>query len=401
MNDPSRVRVTGPMAGFADGYRAELEDREYAPATVALKLQLMAELSRWLEARGLGAGDLTPGRVEEFFAMRRERVRVLFVSPLALGLLLDHLRDVGVLAVPTPAPPTPLEVMLGRYRVYLAQERALGERTIVRYVDVARRFLMRSSTGGGVDLGRVSGRDAVRFLTEEGARCSSAWAKAVAVVLRSFLGFLYLEGLIDGPLAQAVPTPAGWSATVLPEALKPAEVSSLLVSCDRRSVAGRRDYAVLLLLVRLGLRAGEAAGIELDDIDWRGGELRICGKAGRVDVLPLPVEVGRALADYVRMGRPRVGHRVVFCRICAPHTPLVPSAVTQIVYRCCDRAGLRRVGSHRLRHTAATRMLGGGASLPEIGQVLRHTSTATTAIYAKVDRRALSGLAQSWPGGAV
>ena len=250
MNEPSRVRVTGAMVGFADGYRAELEDREYAPATVALKLQLLAELSRWLEARGLGAGDLTPERVEEFLAMRRARVRVLFVSPLALGLLLDHLRDVGVLAIPTPAGPTPLEVMLGRYRVYLAQERALGERTIVRYVDVARRFLLRSSEGGGVDLGRVSGRDAVRFLTEEGARCSSAWAKAVAVALRSFLGFLYLEGLIDGPLAQAVPTPAGWGATVLPEPLKPAEVSSLLASCDRRSVAGRRDYAVLLLLVQ-------------------------------------------------------------------------------------------------------------------------------------------------------
>ncbi|MBK6969359.1 MAG: tyrosine-type recombinase/integrase [Candidatus Microthrix sp.] len=154
-------------------------------------------------------------------------------------------------------------------------------------------------------------------------------------------------------------------------------------------------------LVRLGLRTGEVAGIELDDIDWRGGELHIRGKAGRVDVLPLPVEVGRALAEYVRTGRPRVGHRVVFCRIGAPHTPLVPATVTQIVYRCCDRAGLRRVGSHRLRHTAATHMLGGGASLPEIGQVLRHTSTATTAIYAKVDRRALSGLAQSWPGGAA
>lgn len=247
----------------------------------------------------------------------------------------------------------------------------------------------------------MTARGAVRFLTEESAGFSSGWAKAVAVGLRSLLRFLHLEGLIDGPLNQAVPTPAGWSASALPEPLKPADVSLLLASCDRQSVAGRRDYAVLLLLARLGLRAGEVAGLDLSDTDWRGGSLRVRGKGRRVDVLPLPADVGRALADYVRKGRPRAGHRDVFCRVLAPHTPVAPTTVTQIVYRSCDRAGLCRVGAHRLRHAAATEMLGAGASLSEIAQILRHSSTTTTALYAKVDRRTLNDLAQPWPGGAA
>lgn len=288
-----------------------------------------------------------------------------------------------------------------RYRRYLLQERGLGERTAVRYVYVAGRFLAAYSRAGNLDLESVSASAAPTFLAVEGATHSAGWTKAVAVALRSLLRYLRFEGLISGPWDQVIPAPAGWSRASLPRTLKPAEMAALLGSCDRSSATGRRDYAVLLLLARLGLRAGEVAVMELTDVDWRGGTLCIRGKGPRVDLLPLPADVGRALAGYVRRGRPSVGQGAVFRRIGAPHSPLNPVTVTGIVYRACERAGVPRVGAHCLRHFAATQMLRGGASLPEIAQVLRHHSPVTTAIYAKVDRLALAALAQPWPGGTA
>ena len=401
MNDPLRVRVTGPLARHAAGFRAELVARGYAPGSQALQLQLAAELSRWLEAQGLGVSDLTSERVEQFFQMRRARVRVLYVSPRALRVLLDHLGQAGVLPVPVPAGPSPLEVFLDRYHGYLLRERGLAERTAVRYVHVARRFLAGCSRHGDAGLEGVSAESAVRFLTAECAVRSTGWARCVAVALRSLLRFLHMEGLIGQPLAQAVPTPAGWRLAGLPKALAPAALSALLAGCDRESAAGRRDYAVLLLLARLGLRAGEVAALQLADVGWREGQLRVSGKGRRLDLLPLPPDVGRALADYVQKGRPRVAGGALFRRAVAPHRALAATTVTGIVYRACDRAGLPRAGAHRLRHTAATQMLRAGASLPDIAQVLRHASTASTAIYAKVDRQALAPLARPWPGGAA
>jgi integrase/recombinase XerD len=399
MNDPSKVRVTGPLAGYVGGFRAELEARGYRPGTIANQLLLMAELSRWLDAHDHAVGDLTSERVEQFFATRRARVRVLYVSSRALRGLLDHLQGVGALRASEPVEPTPLELLLSRYHRFLLQERGLVKGTAARYVHIARKFFATCSRDATFDLGQVSAPAAVAFLIAEGGVRSAAWSKAVAVALRSLLRFLHVEGLIEAPLADAVPTPASWRAAALPEALEPSQLAALLASCNRRSVAGRRDYAVQLLLGRLGLRAGEVAGLELADVDWREGTIRVRGKGRRVDVLPLPADVGRALADYVRRGRPRTDHRAVFCRIGAPHGPLSPTSVTGIVYRSCDRAGLARVGAHRLRHGVATHMLRGGASLPDIAQVLRHASIATTAVYAKVDHLALGDLAQPWPGG--
>jgi integrase/recombinase XerD len=401
MNDPLRVRVPGPLARHAAGFRAELVARGYAPGSQALQLQLAAELSRWLEAQGLDVSDLTSECVERFFQMRRARVRVLYVSPQALRVLLDHLGQVGVLPAPVSAEPSPLEVFLDRYRGYLLRERGLEQRTAARYVHVARRFLTSCARHGDAGLAGVNAEAAVRFLTAECAARSPGWARCVAVALRSLLRFLHVEGLIGQPLAQAVPTPAGWRLAGLPKALAPAALSALLAGCDRQSAAGRRDYAVLLLLARLGLRAGEVAALQMADVGWREGRLRVRGKGRRVDLLPLPPDVGRALADYVRNGRPQAAGGTVFRRIVAPHGPVAPTTVTGIVYRACDRAGLPRAGAHRLRHTAATQMLRAGASLPEVAQVLRHASTASTAIYAKVDRQALAALARPWPGGAA
>jgi integrase len=214
------------------------------------------------------------------------------------------------------------------------------------------------------------------------------------------LRYLHVAGLISAPLVWAVPSVADLRDRSLPRGLERAAVRRLLASCDRRRLVGRRDYAILLLLSRLGLRAGEVAGMRLDDVDWRRGELLVRGKGNRQDVLPLPVDVGEAMVSYLRR-RPRCECRALFLRVTAPRAAMDRCTVAWVVRAACDRAGLPRVGAHRLRHTAATEMLRAGASLAEIGQVLRHRELKTTTIYAKVDRKALRPLARPWPVSAA
>ena len=238
------------------------------------------------------------------------------------------------------------------------------------------------------------------FCARELPRRSRAGAADLATALRSFLRFLHVEGLVAAPVAQAVPAVANRKGRGLPRALPPATVTRLLASCDRRTRLGRRDYAMLMLLARLGLRAGEVASLSLDDLGWRAGELIVHGKGGRDDRLPLPCDVGAALAAYLR-SRPRADTRAVFLRATAPAGAITSAAVTWAVYNACDRSGVPRAGAHRLRHSLATQMLAAGSSLTEVGQVLRHARVATTAIYAKVDYRALDALVLPWPGGGA
>jgi site-specific recombinase XerD len=219
--------------------------------------------------------------------------------------------------------------------------------------------------------------------------------------LRAWLRFLHVAGMTPVSLAGSVPAVAGWSGTSLPRAMNPTSVKALLGSCDRRTVKGRRDLAVLTVMARLGLRVSEVAALELADVDWRGGQILIRGKASRVERLPLPVDVGQALADYVQRGRPRGEHRELFLRMVAPHGAVTASAVKVIVHAACARVGLPPLGAHRLRHTVASDLLRHGAGLPEIGQVLRHRSIAATAIYAKTNTVALRQLARPWPGDAA
>jgi site-specific recombinase XerD len=304
----------------------------------------------------------------------------------------------GVAPAPTPVVAQgPLEELLDDYRRYLRAERALSDHTVLdAYVPAARLFLAGWESPDGLELERLSAADVSVFLARECPKRSVSGARDLVCALRSLLRYLHLAGLIDVPLVWAVPSVADLRDRSLPRGLEPAAVKQLLASCDRRTLVGRRDYAVLLLLARLGLRAGEVAAIELDDIDWRAGLLLVRGKGSRQDVLPLPVDVGEALVSYLR-GRPRCESRALFLRVVAPRERLDRCTVAWVVRAACDRAGLPRVGAHRLRHTAATEMLRAGASLPEIGQVLRHREQKTTAIYAKVDRKALRALARPWP----
>jgi integrase/recombinase XerD len=217
--------------------------------------------------------------------------------------------------------------------------------------------------------------------------------------LRSFLRFCYLEGRIDADLSAAALTITGRRRSSLPKGISRPDADALLRSCDRRRAIGRRDYAVLLSLLRLGLRAGEVATLTLDDVDWRAGEIVVHGKGGRLDRLPLPGDVGQAMVAYLQRGRPSSGHRELFLRALAPTGPLAGGGVSWIVRRACRRAGTPEVGAHRLRHTAACEMIAAGIPLPEIGAVLRHRSRASTALYARVDLDALRSVALPWPGG--
>jgi integrase/recombinase XerD len=401
MGHPSRVRVPGPLAGYADGFAARLADLGYTPLSAANQLRVMARLSRWLAERGLGPGDLSADRVEAFLCWCRARGYTCWLSARGVAPLLGFLRGLGVAPGPRcESPATAAEALLGRYRTYLARERGLAASTIGYYSAEARLFLDRVA---GADLGGLAGLAAgevSRFVSAECRGRSTGSAKILVTALRSLLRFLLLDGLVAADLAAAVPAVAGWRGGGLPKALPEGRVSAVLGACDRQTAVGARDYAVVMLLARLGLRACEVAALELDDIDWRAGTVTVRGKGRRDEQLPLPWDAGQALAGYLREGRPAgAASRRVFLASRAPGGGLSADAVKGIVRQRCRAAGLAPFGSHRLRHTAATRMLRAGSPLAEVGQVLRHRSAATTAIYAKVDHAALSQLAMPWPGG--
>jgi site-specific recombinase XerD len=398
MRDPLRVRVGGPLAPFAAGFVEELGRRGYARLSVVAQMQLVAHLSRWMAAHEVAAGELSPVHVERFIEARRAAGYRHFLMVSSLAPVLGYLRELDVTAAPASVSPvSPVELLVERYRGYLTVERGLAATTVRLYERVARRFLGAVPAPAGVlDLAGLTGGRVGGFVLAECGRCGPGSAGNVVVALRSLLRFLHVEGLTGGELAAAVPAVAP-RPRGLPRALAPRAVARLLASCDRRSAKGRRDFAVLMVLSRLGLRAAEVSAIELGDVDWRAGELVVRGKARRRDRMPLPVDVGEALAAYLQRGRSRIDSERLFMRVVAPIAPLTSDAVSEIVRHACRRSGLPVVGAHALRHTAATETLRAGGSLAEIGQLLRQQTAFTTAIYARVDRAALRELARPWP----
>jgi site-specific recombinase XerD len=358
----------------------------------------MAHVSRWLAGKSLSEKKLTPERIEEFLAARRAAGYVQWRSPKGVAPLLAYFRGLGVAPVSdATTPSTPAESLLEGYGTYLVEERGLAPGTVRGYLDVARLFLKTRPPVAGLDLEELTASEVIGFVTAECRHRGTGSARYVVTGLRALLRYCYIEGITARPLAEAVPTVAGWRLAALPRAIERDEVAALLRSCDRRTTFGRRDFAVLTLLVRLGLRAGEVAGLLLDDIDWRRGELLVRGKGPKDERLPLPADVGEAIAGWLRRGRPRCAAREVFTRVRAPHRGLTSQGISAIVGAAARRAGLGGVHAHRLRHTAATEMLRSGAGFQEIGQVLRHQSVLTTSIYAKLDRSSLRELAKPWP----
>lgn len=290
--------------------------------------------------------------------------------------------------------------MIERYRRWLCDERGLAPQTVLRYLRTARRFLVEQASGvDGPALEVLTGAHVNAFLLAECTRVSTGSAKGRVAELRSMLRFLYLHGLTPMRLGSSVPPVGGWRLSGLPaRALDPADVSGLLDSCDLASANGRRDFAMLTLIARLGLRSVEVARLELGDLDWRGGQLLVRGKGPRQDRLPLPVDVGAALVACLRDRPGGVAARQVFLTQRGPRAPIRPDLVGDVVERACRRAGVEPAGPHRLRHGLARELLRQGAGLMAIRQVLRHQDLASTALYAKVDLDTLRTVAQPWPG---
>ncbi len=392
---------SGPLGPHVDAFARQLQELGYASTTSQQKLGVVAAFSRWLERRKLPVSEVDEQIVVKYLA-RSARPG----DSATLADLLEALRQAGVVPRPTREGD---ETQLGRlereFGRYLAVERGLSRASLKNSLPFVRSFLAHRFGSSPIVMDDVRAPDVTRFLLRKLQTLGVSRAKLMVGALRSFFRFLRWRGDIAIDLASSVPKVADWRLSALPKSLPVDEVGRLISSCRRETITGQRDYTVLLLLARLGLRAGEVVAMTLDDIDWEAGELTVRGKGGREDRLPIPRDVGQAMATYLRQGRPQnCSTRRFFVRRRAPRRGFASSvAVCTIVRRALERAGIAspRKGAHLLRHSLATEMLRKGASLGEIGEILRHRSVDTTAIYAKVDLVALRALAQPWPSGGA
>jgi site-specific recombinase XerD len=391
------------LGPYIESYDAEMRGEGYARHTRELQTRLVADFGCWLARRGIQAQNITVELFRPYLRARARRRRPTRNDLPALQRLLELLRRQGVVAAAALPVTTPAQRLQSEFRFYLRQERALASTTQAAYTAFVSEFLTERFGTGSVDLSRLCAADVTRFVRRRASTIQSKRVQLMTTALRSFLRFARYRGDIDKDLAACIPAVANWKQSTLPRALPPDQVEQVLNSVDRKTAMGRRDYAILLILARLGLRAGEIRALTLEDLDWKQGLITVRGKAGRFSQLPLPKDVGAAIADYLRHGRPTANSRFVFLRAKAPTGGFQgQSGVGSMVRHALERAGIDcpRKGAHQFRHALACQMLKQGASLSEIGELLRHRSPQTTAIYAKVDLDSLASLALSWPGGA-
>lgn len=399
----SRLHIDGPLVPFLRPYMDHLAEQGFSQVSFLKKTLLMSEFSKWLKEKNLGAGDISADHASAFMRQRGRSHKILPGDSFALAGVLTWLKERRVVGSPIRAELSEQDRLLQQYSKYLQEERGLERTSISQYTGCVREFLQHSCPGKRVQLSTLRPADVFGFVRRYAPRKRTfSRGKAAATALRSFLRFARLRGHIDIDLAAAVPAVPGWSMASIPRAM-PLQVVRRVLTCSRRrrTPVGLRDHAILLLLARLGLRAREVILLKLDDIDWRGGCLRVQGKGRQERPLPMPADVGEAIATYLRNGRPTTTDRRVFQCVRAPLRGLGGStAVAQILRRALMRTGiaLPRKGTHQFRHALATEMLHKGMSLTEIGQLLRHRSPDATRRYAKVDLRALREVAMPWPG---
>ena len=395
----------GPFAACLGPFAQSRSAEGYAQDSIHRQVLLAAGFSHWLKQQGVALRHVSPDHPSRYLRERARRLRPYPGDAAALRQLLDFLRRGGVIAAEKIAAPrlTPAERCAHAYAQYLRDARALARTTIVNYVPFIRGFLTDRFGAGPVRLARLNASDVVRFVQQQAPQLHLKRAKLLTSALRSFLRYARYRGEVALNLAAAVPIVANWSMPSIPRAIGANQVRQLLASINRRTAIGRRDYAIVLLLARLGLRSGEVAFLELEDIDWDIGQVSVRGKRDERSALPLPADVGAAIATYLRHGRPRSTSRRVFLRSKAPIRGFLSQcAIGSIIRHALQRAGIQAptTGAQQFRHALATQMLRHGASLTEIGEVLRHRNPQTTTIYAKVDLTALRTLALPWPGGA-
>lgn len=391
-------RVAGPFRPHALGYFEYVQALGYTAQSAAWQVWVMARFSQWLESAEVAPMALNEAHIEQFLAHHRASHYQQPIGRRRLEPLLQYLRRQRLVPEAQPAALTPMQAFLQQYQNFLQMRRNLAPRTIEGHVQTAQRFLAPwAEQNPSVTFGALSAVAVTTFLLRDSERLSTGAAKNVLHQLRSLLRFAHQMGCLPHDLAVTVPPVASWHATRLPPILSSRDVETLLAVCAPAPAPGRRDYAVLLLLARLGLRAHEVSRLTIDDLDWRAGELVVSGKNRRVDRLPLPTDVGAAIAAYLQHERPKTSSRQLFLNVRAPHHGMSRGGVFLVVTRACRRSGLALMGPHRLRHALATTMLQHGANLPTIGQILRHRDLQSTAVYAKVDRAALRTVAHPWP----
>jgi integrase/recombinase XerD len=402
-------RVEGPLAPVAVGFWVHLRERGYSPARVRARMRLMLELSRWMDERRVGLAELGAGMLETLAADARvERQREghwcpgRWYSRASERDVLAYLRELGIVELAVVPVPTQVDLLVARFVEYLARERGTTNRTSVYWYErISRSFLTDRFDPDTGALASLTAEDVSGFLLRECVTCSRWVGMQLVTCLRGLLRFLLVDGLIDEDLAAAVPRLPAWSLVRLHKAMSAEDATRIVQSCDRSTPVGCRDYAILMVLSRMGLRGCEVSRLLLEDIDWRAGEVIVRGKRQYHERLPLPVDIGEALVDYLRHGRPESTDRHVFLTAIRPHVALRQEeygVVGRIVTRASERAGLGHVGVHRLRHTVATEALQAGAPLEEIASLLRHRDWVTTMGYAKVDWVRLRELARPWPG---
>lgn len=394
----TRLRKT-PLGPWLDGFVARLRHLGYPQWSQRSCVVLAADLGRWMIGRGITVTDLCENVVATYVLDRvtqRDRRRV------AVTHFLAHFRAEGVVPIATVVVDTsPITAVCGEYAADLREVRGAAKGTIVGYVAVIREFLQIRFGGKCVNLDELDPADIGRFMTARSSELSSKRLEYLASALRSFLRHAFARSAMTKDLSTAVLGPRKRHPPSVPGYLSVEEVERLLTAVDPNTLSGSRDRAILVLISRLGLRAGEVAGLELEDIRWRSAEIVVRGKGSFVDRLPLPPDVGEALANYLARHRPKSLERRVFLRLCAPIRAIGGrEAVSCVVRAWLQRADLHpsHTGAHVLRHSLGTRMMRSGATLAEIGEVLRHHSPGTTETYAKVDFEALRALAPAWPG---
>lgn len=399
MKRRSRVSVSGPLAEFAVGFAGRLAGWGYSPSGAEAQLYLMKHLSVWLAAEGFSVNDLTAEVVARYFVVRRGRYRQ-FRSVRALVPLLRFLAERGVVPVASVVVPVdPHEVLLGRFAVYLTNQRGLAPATVCSYLSQVRPFLSWQADLPDVRWASLTAHQIDQFVIMRATGQRPRSVQIGLTAIRAVLRWLFVEGLAPPGLADLIGSVASWTPTTVPKALTAEQVTGLLSGLSSDPVARYRDEAMVALMWRMGLRAGEVAALRLEDIDWPRGVMLVRGKGDRHEQVPISVDVGDLLVAYLRQARPRgKPARQVFLGIDAPHHRLGSAAVTCVVMRAAARGGVPApCAAHRLRHTAACRVLSGGGGLVEAGQLLRHASAAATAVYARCDLSALRVIARAWP----
>jgi site-specific recombinase XerD len=392
------------LSEHLDAYATAIAQQGYARHSIRTQVVVIADFSRWLQQRHIGLQDLDGKVVDRFVRHHQQQTGIRRGDAGILHRFLAMLCQTGVVEQRQElSVQNPRQKITDAFRRYLLQERGLSRATLQNYVPFIDQFLAERFRNQTLNLSALRAADVTGFVQRHAHQFSPGRAKLLVTALRCFCRYLRHCGEIAVDLAGCVPAVPNWSRSTLPKFLPPGTVQRVLSRCDRQTPLGRRDYAILLLLARLGLRGGEVVALNLEDIDWESGQMTIRGKGGRSAQMPLPTDVGEAIAAYLRDGRPRCSSRRVFIRAKAPLGGFASSvAICFIVMQALRRAGVEsaRKGAHLFRHTLACDLLRQGCSLDEIGELLRHQSPNTTAIYAKVDLPALHSLALPWPGGS-